>query len=156
MVQLYRVKQCGLWPQGLWQEGKGAPVGAGQGWNSGAHDVSWHLVSFWSLFVFPFFPHLFVPSDFPRDFYSWMMCDNFPSHQPTWLLCSFSSADIYYAATYRRYSTWWELEPHHWVLCSLHGGTYTSSVSLYLAHTKVIPFFFHLNHMYYPQDLIWV
>lgn len=27
-------------------------------------------------------PHLFVPSDFPCDFYSWVMCDDFPFHQP--------------------------------------------------------------------------
>lgn len=54
-----------------------------------------------------------------------MMCDNFPFHQPIWLLCSFESVDIYYANTYRRQSVEsgtvlvWELEPH-WLSASAH------------------------------------
>lgn len=107
------------------------------------------------------FPHLFVPSDFPCDFYSWMLCDNFPFHQPTWLLCSFSSSDIYYCSYFQKiqchtwYGAWWEWSHTTECLCSLHQGTYTSSLSLYFARAKLIPFFFYLNQMYYSQHLIW-
>lgn len=50
---------------------KGSPCGNWSGLELRGSWCSWHfLVSFWSEFGFPLFPHLFVPSDFPYDFYS--------------------------------------------------------------------------------------
>lgn len=53
-------------------------------------------------FSFVSLTYLSVPSNFPCDVYSWMMCDISLVHQPIWLLCSFNSADIYYVNAYGR------------------------------------------------------
>lgn len=99
-----------------------------------------------------------MPSNFPCDFYSWMMCDNSLFHQPVWLLCSFNSADIYYANAYGRQ----RLRPGQ-CLCGSRShaghqapplpacGTCTSCVVLYSA-LAWIPSFLYLNRMYYRQD----
>lgn len=99
---------------------KRSPCGSWSGLDLRGSGCFLALVSFWSLF-FLCFPHLFVPSDFPCDFYSWMMCDNFPFHQPTWLRCSVSLADIYYCSYLTEeivphlVQCLMRVEPHPWV-----------------------------------------
>lgn len=150
--QFYRVKRFRLClSPDLCQEGKRTLLEAGQGWNSGTHDVSWHwlVAKVFQFFSFVSLTHLSVLSNFPCDFYSRVMFGNLPVHQPTCLLCVFNSADIYYADTYRRHSVKPGLRClyescSHATNCLhyLHGGKYASCILLYFAYVLI---FFYLK-----------
>ena len=125
MVIALQSKEMSALSQGLCWEGTGTTVEARQGWNSGAHDVSWHLVSFSCLFFFCFL-HLFICTLW---FSMWLLklggvwqLSILSAYLAIWLI-HFSSADIYYAEVYRRRrakpgrALAWEPEPEpgRWV-----------------------------------------
>lgn len=162
MVIALQSKEMSALSQGLCWEGTGTPVEAGQGWNSGAHDVSWHSVSFSCLFSFVSFTYLSARSDFPCDFYSWVVCDNFPFYQRTWLFGPYISVQLIFimqkciedavpslVERLHESQSWSQAAED---LCSLHVGTFTSVLTC--TCLCVDSLFLYLDQLYYSQDLI--
>lgn len=108
---------------------------------------------------FPSFPHLFICAlYFPWDFYSWMLCDNFPFHQPT-----DSTHSTQLIPLCRCLENTWRQAWHSAVsqshmaehLCSLCGGMLQAPVSHCTLPMAWFPFFLYRNQIYYLQDLSW-
>lgn len=124
-------------------------------------DASWHLVSFWSLLVFPLFLSLIYlcPLIFHMTFTA------------GWCITLFISSA--YLATLLVQFSWFIMQiltedtasslvqclcesQSHAAECQVpllpERGTYTSCIVLYFAHA-LIPLFLYINQMYYLQDL---
>lgn len=158
--QLYRVKRLS----------PGASAGKGQGplWKvartrtQGPIDVSWHLVSFSYLFVFPLFPFLLICMPWLSMWLLWLDGVWQLSISSAYLLLgSFSSADIYSAATYWRVSAKpgralackLETEPRHWgPLLPAWGDVHVFRCFVLCLCAPSL--FRYLDQLYYPLDLI--
>lgn len=114
-------------------------------------------------FSFVSFTYLSARSDFPCDFCSWVVCDNFPFYQRTWLFGPYISVQLIFimqkciedavpslVERLPESQSWSQAAEY---LCSPHGGTSTSVLTC--TCLCVDSLFLYLDQLYYSQDLIW-